>query len=385
MWLRQPSPRDTRLVLIPLRLNHGTDTLAHSTFKRGSPLNNAQNKGQHESVGEADGEDGNNEPFGLLPERDSLEPSPIRYIFFGREGLRAGWGLLFMLALYTALGSIFGLRFWWVPGQHAAPPPVAHAIPWQNLLVGDGIAFFCVLAATWAMSRIEDRPIGHYGFGGKHRIAHFVQGFAWGLAFLSLLVAALWGAGLLVFDGRLLGPTPAIEYGALWLLGFLVVGLLEEYLTRGYLQFTLARGLASLYGQFVGEKHKSALGFWTAAIVMSIAFGLGHGSNPGESPIGLVAAGLIGLIFCLTLWRTGSLWWALGFHASWDWAQSFLFGVADSGTMVQGHLFATHPVGKVLLSGGATGPEGSALILPLLLVLAGVVVLIPKEPQEAHL
>jgi len=118
---------------------------------------------------------------------------------------------------------------------------------------------------------------------------------------------------------------------------------------------------------------------------MSLFFGLGHSGNPGETPLGLAAAGLIGLIFCLTLWRTGSLWWALGFHASWDWAQSFLFGVADSGTMVQGHLFATHPTGKVLLSGGATGPEGSALILPLIVAITGVVMLIPKEPQTSHL
>ena len=83
---------------------------------------------------------------------------------------------------------------------------------------------------------------------------------------------------------------------------------------------------------------------------------------------------LLGMVFCLTLWRTGSLWWALGFHAAWDWAQSFVFGVADSGTMVEFHLMGTHPVGKVLLSGGATGPEGSELILVVLALVTGVVV-----------
>jgi uncharacterized protein len=34
----------------------------------------------------------------------------------------------------------------------------------------------------------------------------------------------------------------------------------------------------------------------------------------------------------------------------------------------------THPVGKVLLSGGATGPEGSELILLVLALVTGVVV-----------
>jgi membrane protease YdiL (CAAX protease family) len=89
--------------------------------------------------------------------------------------------------------------------------------------------------------------------------------------------------------------------------------------------------------------------------------------------MGMISAGLIGLIFCLSLSRTGSLWWALGFHAAWDWAQSFVFGVSDSGIMVEGHLLATHPAGKVLLSGGATGPEGSLFVLPILAVAALVV------------
>jgi len=40
--------------------------------------------------------------------------------------------------------------------------------------------------------------------------------------------------------------------------------------------------------------------------------------------IGLVAGGLVGLLFSYSLWRSGSLWWAIGAHASWDWAQSFL-------------------------------------------------------------
>ena len=107
------------------------------------------------------------------------------------------------------------------------------------------------------------------------------------------------------------------------------------------------------------------MGFWTSAVIFSILFGLGHKGNPGESPIGLLSAGVIGMVFCLSLWRTRSLWWAIGFHASWDWAQSFLYGVADSGAMVQHHFLATHPVGRPILSGGVTGPEGSILILPI--------------------
>ena len=144
--------------------------------------------------------------------------------------------------------------------------------------------------------------------------------------------------------------------------------LVEEYLVRGYLQYTLTRGLAGLYEWVFKTRHSAALGFWTAAMMFSLLFGLGHSGNPGESPIGLLSAGLAGFVFCLSLWRTGSLWWAIGFHTSWDWGQSFLYGVADSGLMAQHHLLATHPVGKPILSGGATGPEGSIFIIAVLAV-----------------
>ncbi len=180
--------------------------------------------------------------------------------------------------------------------------------------------------------------------------------------------------GFLVIDSRLLFGSDVLRYGAIWLLGFLLVGLVEEYLVRGYLQYTLTRGLAGIYEWAFKTRHSAALGFWTAALMFSILFGLGHSNNAGESPIGLLSAGLAGLLFCFSLWRTGSLWWAIGFHTSWDWGQSFLYGVADSGMMAQHHLLATHPVGKPILSGGATGPEGSIFIVAVLALGALIIV-----------
>ncbi|HYW40044.1 MAG TPA: CPBP family intramembrane glutamic endopeptidase [Terriglobales bacterium] len=191
---------------------------------------------------------------------------------------------------------------------------------------------------------------------------------------ISLLALTLWKTGLLIIDSRLLFGSDILRYGSIWLFNFLLVGLFEEYNTRGYLQYTLTRGLAGLYQWAFKTRHSVTLGFWTSAVIFSILFGLGHGKNPGESPIGLLSAGLTAMVFCLSLWRTGSLWWAIGFHTSWNWGQSFLYGVADSGTMVQHHLLATRPVGKPILSGGATGPEGSIFIVAIL-ALASLIIL----------
>ncbi len=157
--------------------------------------------------------------------------------------------------------------------------------------------------------------------------------------------------------------------------------MFEEYLTRGYLQYTLARGLAGIYQWIFKTRHSEAFGFWSAAILVSFLFGLGHGKNPGESPIGLLSAGLAAMVFCFSLWRTGSLWWAVGFHAAWDRSQSFLYGVADSGLVIQHHLLATHPMGQSILSGGATGPEGSIFILAVL-ALASLIIFVTLRPVQ---
>lgn len=301
------------------------------------------------------------------------QPSPIRKIFIGKDGLRAGWSLLIFIAIFAAIAfcvNAIAHKLHPIAPGTKFPSEISIRAGFLN----ESIPLLMTLLVAWIMSKIERRPNSVYGFGDSPKLSRFLGGLAWGIVCLSLLIFTLWKTGLLVFDGRLLFGSDIFRYGATWLVGFLLVGLLEEYLTRGYLQYTLTRGLAGPYQWAFKTRHSKASGFWTSAVIFSILFGLGHSSNPGESPIGLLSAGLAAMVFCFSLWRTGSLWWAIGFHTSWDWGQSFLYGVADSGTMVQHHLLATHPVGKPILSGGATGPEGSIFILAVL-ALASLIIL----------
>jgi membrane protease YdiL (CAAX protease family) len=321
----------------------------------------------------------------LVPTEPALPPQPsaLRKVFIGKDGLRAGWSLLIFLAILAVLVvavNVIGHKFF---PANAKLANNASVITIKSGLIQESIPIVLVLLVTWIMSKIERRPNSVYGLGGRRKLPHFFAGLVWGVTCLSLLVATLWKAGLLVIDSRLLFGSDVLRYGVIWLLGFLLVGVLEEYLTRGYLQYTLTRGLAGIYQWIFKTRHSRVLGFWTSAVVFSFLFGLGHKGNPGESPIGLLAAGLAGMVFCLSLWRTGSLWWAIGFHCSWDWAQSFLYGVADSGLMVQHHLLATHPVGKPILSGGATGPEGSIFIIAILVLVSLIIVFtLPRVPDD---
>lgn len=305
----------------------------------------------------------------------------------GRGRLKPIWRLLIYLVL---LSPLFALHYFLrSDDNHPPSAPVITSIAVPVVAVSETIPFLWIVLCTFIMSRIERRPIGYYGLdAAPTRLRQFALGLLTGIVSLSLLVAALAQLHLLVFNGRLLSGTAIARNAVIWLACFLLVGLFEEYFMRGYLQYILTRvldriaeSLSTFFTLQLKPATTAAIAFWTAAAALSFLFGAGHGSNTGESPLGLVSAGLAGLLFCLSLWRTGSLWWAVGFHCTWDWAQSFLYGVGDSGSFIQGRLFDTTPIGRPILSGGATGPEGSILVLPTLaLVVILVLLTLPKQP-----
>jgi membrane protease YdiL (CAAX protease family) len=285
----------------------------------------------------------------------TLTPPPkhdVHWVFFGPNGLRAGWGVLMFVAIF--LGTEFLLSWLLRPTLHKMAPAKNAPLGLSFALLLELMQAVVVAIATVALALIEHRPVFGYGYLGRAKLLRFISGLLYGFAAISAVVGMLWKAGLLVIDGQMLHGGDILRNAAGWACMFLVVAIFEESLLRGYLQYTLTRGL----------------GFWWSALLFSFLFGFSHGTNPGETPVGLFSAGAVGLVFCLSLWYTGSLWWAVGFHAAWDWGQSYFYGTSDSGMMVKGHLLAEHPLGQTLWSGGATGPEGSLVVLPFLLLVA---------------
>jgi membrane protease YdiL (CAAX protease family) len=90
-----------------------------------------------------------------------------------------------------------------------------------------------------------------------------------------------------------------------------------------------------------------------------MAFGAIHLGNPGEGIVGGLSVVTIALFFCLTLRRTGNLWFAIGLHCSFDWGETFLYSVPNSGTTTAGALSHASLHGARWITGGTIGPEGS--------------------------
>jgi membrane protease YdiL (CAAX protease family) len=281
------------------------------------------------------------------PSLSSRFDDPMSRIFLGADGLRPIWRLCLYFAMSRAVFLLLDAALNFIADRSSVLP----------LWIEMGSEFVLLLAAVvpaLTMARLEWRGWDDYGLPTRHAFGKlFWIGMLWGMTAISVLIFALHGVGALTFGKLALHGLRILKFAAFWGAFFLIVAFAEEFLLRGYSQFTLTQGT----------------GFWPAAVLLSIAFGAIHFLNPGEAWQGILAAACIGFFFCLTLRRTGSLWFAVGFHAAWDWGESYLYSVPDSGGVSPGHLLKSSFHGPKWLTGGSVGPEGSVLVFVLLALL----------------
>lgn len=348
---------------------------------------------------------------GSAPEPQPAPRYDMNWVILGPDGLRAGWSILLFFFLGIACAIVYGL----IVKSLFAP---LHLTPTQGLsplhsLQGELVSVLSLLTAAAISVRLEGRRLRQIYLDGPRPALHFLSGAVLGFAAVSAMVGVMNAGGWLSFGPRAISGVQIVYYGLLWAVAFLLVGCFEEGLFRGYFQFTLTRGLnlwwalaavaalvlavalnskangsggvylAAALGLgpalWVHRRKLPSNGFWQAAWVTSVTFGFIHTDNPGESWVGIFAAALIGFVFCVSIYVTGTLWWAIGCHAAWDWAQTFFYGTADSGLAATGHLLTTAPNGNPLLSGGVGGPEASLLVLPVILLLLAAVVLLGRR------
>ncbi|HEX4074736.1 MAG TPA: type II CAAX endopeptidase family protein [Candidatus Acidoferrales bacterium] len=294
----------------------------------------------------------------------------LRRIFLGPDGVRPIWRLIAAVALYNLLVFVAEALLATDPAIWAWMRSRSRSVLTPSVVIfGEAIRIAAALATGFLMSWIEDRSFADYGLPWREAFGkRFWQGAAYGFALLTMLMASIGALGGFSLGRVALAEAAAIRYGALYLLAFLLVGFFEEATFRGYMQATLAQ----------------EIGFWPSALALSVAFGLIHVRNYGEALSGVLLAGCFGLLAAFSLRRTGSVWFAIGMHAAWDWGESYFYGVPNSGVPAAGHLTAASLHGPMWLTGGSVGPEGSALVFAAMAVGAlGVRVLFPTTGRKS--
>jgi uncharacterized protein len=284
---------------------------------------------------------------GPLPTKDAqIQQSP---------GQPQAWSRIDRIRLLRWAGMAFIPAFGFRYLLHRATSANDSVLTVQSELPTKAVGAFFVLLATWIMSRIEKRSLDDYGIPPRQAFGQrFWEGSVWGFAMLSAILLLVRLSGHFHIDSVALAGGAVFRWALAWGATFLAVSLMEEFAFRGYWLFAMARRIR----------------FWPAALFLSCVFGVAHLGNHGENILGILQVVATGLLFCLMIRRTGNLWFAIGFHAAWDWAETFFYGTPDSGLLGVGRFLNTTIQGPNWLSGGSAGPEGSVFAILILLLCA---------------
>lgn len=263
------------------------------------------------------------------------------------RGLRAGWRLLAVLAIFFGLSNAAA---WLVPrlipiGDRTDLDPI-------GMIAAETTSLLVALAAIGVMALIERRSLTAYGIPLRSAFGKdFWVGLGWGLGSTTVLVGLVAALGGFHVTGLALHGGEVGRYLALWLLASLLIGWSEEVQFRSYVLTVLGEGI----------------GYWPAAVLLSIGFGaLHYFLKPHERWEDFASTGLLGLFICLTLRRTGALAWAIGFHAAFDFANLFIWSGQNGGQFAVGKLLDVRWPGPDWLTGGFLGPEASWMVFPVI-------------------
>src|SRR5699024_3355598 len=169
-----------------------------------------------------------------------------------------------------------------------------------------------------------------------------IFGLFLGAISITVIFFALYMTGNLTLLNPLTKPSFSI-FKLLFLLMFILVGLLEEIFFRGYIISTMA------------SRHNKK---WVIYLVSAIIFSIVYGTNPNVTIFGLLNIALVGLLFAYMFDVTKSLWLPIGYHITWNFFQGNVFGFAVSGIAPNGIYKIELRTEQDWLTGGAFGLEG---------------------------
>lgn len=212
----------------------------------------------------------------------------------------------------------------------------------------------------------EMRKVTSMGCRKRRAALHYVSGLFMGAAMMSaiVLLTLLFGANKLSYvkdSSKLLI--------LMYFVGFLVQGMSEEFIFRGYLMTS------------VGGSHSPYL----AIGISSVAFGLAHAANPGISPLAMTNLILYGVFAAVYMIHFDNIWGVCGIHSVWNFTQGNLYGISVSGSGQSESIFRTSQNSShAFLTGGEFGIEGSIATTIVLLTGTAIVLLMHKKRLEAE-
>lgn len=211
---------------------------------------------------------------------------------------------------------------------------------------------------------IEVRPVSSMGVRKNKIIPHYLIGLAVGIAMMTAITILSVVTGV---NNISLCSNINVGIILLYLLGFFVQGMSEEFIFRGYLMTT------------IGGHHSPFL----AVGISSVAFALAHTANPGFNVLSCINLILFGIFAGVYMICFDDIWGVCGIHSIWNFMQGNFYGISVSGTGNTESVFRTSAVTEhSWLSGGKFGIEGS--IFTTLILSAGIITVLLNIRKKSH-
>ena len=223
----------------------------------------------------------------------------------------------------------------------------------EGIALQDVINFFAALVPTAIFALYERRRIDSYGLPVSHALSgQTFEGFLAGVVMAGAVAIGMFALGGMQIHGlAVTGRTLAISALA-WLGATILVGIAEEFFFRSYVLQTLWK----------------SIGFWPAAIVIALYFAAAHYFfKPGENVWDVITLVSLSLVMSYSVLRTSALWFAVGFHAAFDYMQLFVIGTPNGTRIPVGRMLDVTFHGPAWLTGGVLGTEASYLMYPAIL------------------
>lgn len=191
---------------------------------------------------------------------------------------------------------------------------------------------------------VEKRNLISMGITGEKIVRRYVLGLLFGIfAFSSVILFGLVSGG---YESVALADDVNPLILVLIFLGYLVQGLYEEILCRGFFMVSISRKNPVIVG----------------IIISSIIFVFLHYYNDGFGALPALNLFLFGILTAFICLITGNIWVACSFHSAWNFVEGNVFGLSVSGISPSEQLFVTTATEKDFISGGQFGPEGGVAV-----------------------
>lgn len=235
--------------------------------------------------------------------------------------------------------------------------------PWIML-----ISLFATAATTLICilycCKIEKRSLASMGFRKQGWLMRYLKGYAIGTGMLLICALTLWLMGDLDFA---FAKNIPVFYILAFFVGFIIQGMSEEVLVRGYFMVSL------------GNRCHKAL----AVGISSVVFALLHLGNPGINLLALLNLTLFGVFMAVYILRTDDIWGACAIHSAWNFAQGNLLGIRVSGTAQLPTVAIMQPLGdQALFHGGDFGLEGGLIVTVVTLAAIALTLFLPQKAKQ---